>query len=175
MPGERVRIGVAVAVPDPWGAELEGWRASFGDPQAAAIPAHITLLPPTAVEAGRLDDVEAHLAGAAAQARPFDVHLRGTGTFRPVSPVVFVALASGISGCESLERRVRRGILDRDVAFPYHPHVTVAHHIDDAGLERAFQELADYTVRFEVDAIHLYELGEDDVWRPMLDFPLKGR
>lgn len=173
MPGERVRIGVAVAVPDPWGAELEGWRASFGDPQAAAIPAHITLLPPTAVEAGRLDDVEAHLAGAAAQARPFDVHLRGTGTFRPVSPVVFVALASGISGCESLERRVRRGILDRDVAFPYHPHVTVAHDLPDDVLDDAYAALAAFSARFPVRECVLYVHGEG-VWSPRRVFPLGG-
>jgi len=56
VPVGRTRVGVAVAVPDPWGAELEGWRASFGDPQAGSIPAHITLLPPTAVSD---DDLQA--------------------------------------------------------------------------------------------------------------------
>lgn len=173
MPGERVRIGVAVAVPDPWGAELEGWRASFGDPQASDIPAHITLLPPTAVDADRLDDVETHLAGAAAVARPFEVHLRGTGTFRPVSPVVFVALSSGISGCESLERLVHRGILGRDVAFPYHPHVTVAHDLPDDVLDHAYAALADFSARFPVREFALYVHGTDG-WSPRRVFPLGG-
>ena len=110
MTATTTRIGVAIAVPDPWGAELERWRASFGDPQAHAIPAHITLLPPTEVAADRLAAVEAHLSTAAAHVPAFDVHLRGTGTFRPVSPVVFVALARGIGGCERLESAVRSGI-----------------------------------------------------------------
>jgi 2'-5' RNA ligase len=173
VPGERVRIGVAVAVPEPWGAELEGWRASFGDPQADAIPAHITLLPPTTVAADRLDDVEAHLAAAASAGRPFDVHLRGTGTFRPVSPVVFVALASGISGCESLERLVRRGMLGRDVDFPYHPHVTVAHDLPDDVLDDAYAALASFSARFPVREFVLYVHGEG-VWTQRRVFPLGG-
>ena len=74
-----------------------------------------------------LDDVEEHLARAAAAARPFEVHLRGTGTFRPVSPVVFVALAAGISGCEALRPRCAPARWRATLEFPYHPHVTVAH------------------------------------------------
>ncbi len=67
------------------------------------------------------------------------MHLRGTGTFRPVSPVVFVTVAEGISGCEQLASSVRRGPLAADLQFPYHPHVTVAHHLDDDTLDRAFE------------------------------------
>ena len=74
----------------------------------------------------------AHLARAASAVPPFDIHLRGTGTFRPVSPVVFVTLAEGISGCEVLADAVRQGPLEVDLHFPYHPHVTIAHHLDDA-------------------------------------------
>lgn len=173
MPGGRVRIGVAIAVPDPWGAELEGWRASFGDPQTGAIPAHVTLLPPTSVDAVRLDDVELHLAEAAAATRPIDVHLRGTGTFRPVSPVVFVALAAGISGCESLERLVRSGPLRRDVEFPYHPHVTVAHDLPDDVLDAAYTALASFSARFTVREFVLY-LHHEGVWNPRRVFPLGG-
>lgn len=171
MPGERVRIGVAIAVPDPWGAELEGWRASFGDPQTGAIPAHITLLPPTRLDAARLDDVEQHLAAAASATQPVEIHLRGTGTFRPVSPVVFVALASGISGCERLERLVRRGPLARPVEFPYHPHVTVAHDLPDDVLDAAYAALAGFSARFTAREFVLY-LHRDGVWNPRRRFPL---
>ena len=173
MPGARVRIGVAVPVPDPWCAELEGWRASFGDPQATAIPAHITLLPPTRIEAGDLEAVEAHLADAAASVTAYDVHLRGTGTFRPVSPVVFVALAAGISGCERLEVRVRRGPLARDLEFPYHPHVTVAHDLPDDVLDRAFAALAGFSAPFRVEEFVLY-VHDDGVWNPRRAFRLGG-
>ena len=34
-------------------------------------------------------------------------------------------------------------------------------------LDRAFTDLADYSVTFEVGAYHLYELGDDGVWRPV--------
>ena len=41
-------------------------------------------------------DVEKHLADvAAASGQPFIMHLAGTGTFRPTSPVVFVQVARG--------------------------------------------------------------------------------
>ena len=42
--------GVAVTVPEPWGAQLQDAREQFGDPMASAIPPHVTLLPPTVVE-----------------------------------------------------------------------------------------------------------------------------
>jgi hypothetical protein len=42
---------------------------------------------------------------------PFEVHLRGSATFRPVSPVVFVPLVRGISECERVEAQVRSGPL----------------------------------------------------------------
>ena len=164
-------IGVAIAVPEPWGAELERHRAAFGDPQAGSVPAHITLLPPTRVDAAALPAVEAHLEAAGAAAAPFEVRLRGTGTFRPVSPVVFVALASGISGCEVLERAVRRGPLRRDVEHPYHPHVTVAHDLTDDVLDRAFEELAGFEARFEVRDLVLY-VHADGVWVPRRAFAL---
>lgn len=175
MPDAAGRIiGVAVAIPDPYGPELQCRRASFGDPLAASIPAHITLVPPTYVPDEALDDIEKHLRKAAEDERPFDIHLRGTGTFRPVSPVVFVALAEGIGDCERLEHRVRSGPLGSERAFPYHPHVTVAHHLADGVLDRAFKELAHYEARFSVRGFSLFEHGADGIWRPQRHFPFRG-
>ena len=45
------------------------------------------------------------------------MHLRGIGTFPPVSPVVFVTVAEGVSSCEQLAAP-SRGPLDVDIAFP---------------------------------------------------------
>ena len=137
-------IGVSVAVPEPWGAELQRYRVGLGDESAAGIPTHITLVPPTEVPGPDLDVVCEHLARAASAVPPFDIHLRGTGTFRPVSPVVFVTLAEGISGCEVLAGAVRQGPLEVELHYPYHPHVTIAHHLDDQTLDRAFAELAEF-------------------------------
>lgn len=167
--GERT-IGVAIPIPDPYGLELQRSRQAFGDPLARSIPTHITLIPPMRVESDALLKIERHLNEVAAEERPFPIMLRGTGTFRPVSPVVFVAVAIGISECEHLELRLRRGPLDRTPAFSYHPHVTVAHHLSDEALDRAFKELSAYEAEFPVWGFSLYEHGLDGVWRPQRDF-----
>jgi len=163
-------IGVAIAVPSPYCDDLQRWRAEFGDPLARAIPAHITLLPPTPVDVECLDEVHAHLEEVASSDEPFDIHLRGTGTFRPVSPVVFVQVAQGVSECEQVERRVRTGPLALDLAFYYHPHVTVAHDLPSDALDRAFSTLAGYEATFRVEGFDLYEHGSDGVWRPRQRF-----
>lgn len=164
-------IGVAIAVPDPDGAYLRDCRASFGDPEAGRIPPHVTLLPPTEVAPGRLDAVVEHLASVARRFAPFTVRLRGTATFRPVSPVVFVQLVAGIAECEQLESAVRSGSLSRDLAFYYHPHVTVAHHLKDHALDAAAEALEEFEAAFEVTEFLMYEHGEDGVWRPQHAFP----
>jgi 2'-5' RNA ligase len=170
----RRTIGVAVAIPEPWGSELRAWRDRFGDPMARAVPTHVTLLPPTEVAADALDGIEEHLSRVARDAGPFRMLLRGTGSFRPVSPVVFVQVAEGISACELLERDVRSGPLWRALRFPYHPHVTVAHHLDEAALDSASADLADYEARFDVTGFCLYAHGPDGVWRPQRDYAFGG-
>jgi len=170
--GDQLRIGVAIPVPDPFGPVLQGARARFGDPLADSIPPHITLLGPTVVEPADLDAISDHLASVATGVGAFTLHLRGTGSFRPVSPVVFMQVAEGIAQCERLERAVRSGPLAQEVRFNYHPHVTVAHEVPDADLDRAFMELAHYEARFPVDAFSVYEHGDDGVWRPERRFAL---
>ncbi len=167
-------IGVAIAVPEPWGGRLQDYRADLGDKTATGIPTHITLMPPFEVADGQMPRIQQHLAEASSLRPAFKVHLRGTGTFRPVSPVVFVTVAEGISGCEQLAASIRRGPLEVALQFPYHPHVTVAHHLDDASLDRAFTELADFECAFEVDRFSLYEHDEDAGWVPTRDYPLAG-
>ncbi len=161
---------MAIPIPDTYGLELQRWRESFGDPLACSIPTHITLLPPTPVAGPDLDAIEEHLRRIAVAESPFPIRLRGTASFRPVSPVVFVALAEGIGACERLEALVRSGPLGRELAFPYHPHVTVAHHLAEDVLDRAFKELAGYAAAFPVWGFSLYEHGTDGVWRPQRDF-----
>lgn len=170
-PGQ-VRIGIAVEVPAPYSGELSAARVAADDPLAHCIPPHITLLGPTLLDAEQLAEAREHLVGVATEARPFTVKLRGTATFRPVSPVVFVALAQGISECEQLESSVRSGILDGDLRFNYHPHVTIAHEVPDTALDKAFEAMADYSADFEVDRFYQYEHGDDGIWRPQAAFPL---
>lgn len=167
-------IGVAVAIPEPWGKQLQDYRESVGDTSASLIPTHITLVPPTELADAELEVVEQHLAGVAAQRLPFRVHLRGTGTFRPVSPVVFVSLAEGIADCEQLADALRQGPLDVELDYPYHPHVTVAHDVEARCLDRAFTELAGFECTFEVEQFHLYVHDVATGWRPYRDYDLLG-
>ena len=167
-------VGVAIAVPPPHADDLQRWRAEFGDPLADSIPPHVTLLPPLRLHEAALPAAHAHLEEVAAATSPFEIHLRGTGTFRPISPVVFVQVAVGLADCELIEQRVRTGPLVRHLTFSYHPHVTVAHDVDDADLDRAFDTLAGYDVTFPVDSFSLYEHGADGVWRPRRCFPFGG-
>ena len=53
-------------------------------------------------------------------------------------------------------------------------HVTVAHDVPADALDRAFTDLADYSVTFEVGAYQLYEQGDDGAWRPVDEFTLDG-
>ncbi len=116
--------------------------------------------------------METHLLSVAESLLPFELHLRGTGTFRPVSDVVFVQLARGIGDLEHLESRVRSGPLERELSFPYHPHVTVAHDLPHPVLDRAYDDLSAYAARFEVWGFSLFEHGPDGVWRPQRDYVL---
>ncbi len=173
VPAER-HIGVAVDIPEPYNSELQTWRERLGDPNAKRIVPHVTLLPPTSVWPDQLSDIEEHLRQVAARNSPFEIHLRGSATFRPVSPVVFVPLVVGIAECERLQAQVRSGPLARDVKFPYHPHVTVAHDVPEDGLDRAFEALTSYDARFPVWGFTLFEQGPDEAWRPQRDFTFGG-
>jgi 2'-5' RNA ligase len=164
-------IGVSIALPEPWASELQEYRTSIGDLTAAKIPTHITLVPPTEVD--DVTAIEEHLADASAGFAAFRIHLRGTGTFRPVSPVVFVNVVEGIVQCEQLTAAVRRGPLAGDAEFPYHPHVTIGHHLDDAALDRAFAELESFDGSFIVNDFHLYVHDDDLGWRIDRSFPLE--
>ncbi|MGI8677549.1 MAG: 2'-5' RNA ligase family protein [Jatrophihabitans sp.] len=167
-----VVVGVAVAIPQPHATVLTNWRRRVGDPGAELVFPHVTLLPPTPVAAEQVPDVEKHLTEAAAACDPFVMHLAGTGTFRPLSPVVFIQIATGVSQCEVLERAIRSGPLDRELEFPYHPHVTVAHDIDDAALDDAYEGLSDFVARFPVDRVVLFSRETRGRWSWRSEFGL---
>jgi 2'-5' RNA ligase len=171
----RTRIGVAIDIPEPWGELLTRRRAEAGDPQAAYTPAHVTLLGPTEVDTDALPAVEKHLEAVASAQQPFTIQLRGTGTFRPITEVVFVTLAVGISECELLAEAITASDdVNRDSRFPYHPHVTVAQDVPAEALDAVFDELSGFSAIFPVSAFTLFSHGGEGPWRPRRDFPLGG-
>ncbi|MDT0275055.1 2'-5' RNA ligase family protein [Blastococcus goldschmidtiae] len=167
-------IGVVVTVPEPWAQLLVDWRTKVGDPQARLVPPHVTLLPPTEVPMADRPAVAEHLAGVARAHPAFTMHLSGTGTFHPVSDVVFVAVARGIGDCELLAGVVRQGPLARPLAYPYHPHVTVAHDVAPDMLELAYSGLADLSAEFRVAHFTEFEQTPTGAWAVSREYPLTG-
>jgi 2'-5' RNA ligase len=167
-----VTLGVCIAVPEPHGSLLQRCRLGFGDAAAAVIPTHVTLLPPTEVEAAARPEIEEHLTAVAAASRPFPMRLYGTDTFRPLSPVVFVQVVQGRAACGWLQERVREpaGPLARPLEFPYHPHVTIAQGIAEEAMDAAQAALADYEAAWTASGFALYEQAADGAWEPQREF-----
>lgn len=169
----RTTIGIAIDIPEPWGSQLTRRRLQAGDEAAAHIPAHLTLLGPTEVDSGVIAEVAEHLTAVAGGHEPFPVHLRGTGTFRPVTEVVFVAVAEGEDDCRLLWASIRElGAVRRELRFAYHPHVTVAHDVPGRALDEVFEDLADFDAKFVVSGFTLFEHGRDGRWRPHREYCL---
>jgi 2'-5' RNA ligase len=167
-------LGIVVPIPEPWAQLLVDWRSKVGDPQASLVPPHVTLLPPTEVAAADRRAISAHLADVARCHPPFEMHLSGTGTFSPVSEVVFVTVAKGIGNCELLATDVRSGPLARQLSFPYHPHVTVAHDVPAEMLEFAYNGLADLSAAFPVEAFTEFEQTPSGAWAVAREYRLTG-
>lgn len=167
-------LGIAIEVPDPLGTLLTQWRIKVGDPLGHLIPPHVTLLPPTDVAGMAPGAVHEHLTAVSDRHSPFQLHLAGTGSFRPVSQVVFVTVAEGISGCELLAGDIRSGLLSRPLAYPYHPHVTIAHDVPPEMLDTAYAGLVGVDERVEVDSFCAFEQDRSGRWVPMTRYPLRG-
>ncbi|WP_461189470.1 2'-5' RNA ligase family protein [Arthrobacter sp. Z4-13] len=169
-PTEDVSVGVILGFPPEVAEELQRWRASFGDPLAGVVPAHITLVTTTPTQ-----DWEAtreHVRKVARNQSPFMVTIAGTGTFRPVSPVVFINVEDGFTDCVDLHEKLQQGPLQRELPFAYHPHVTIAHDVAPESLDEAETVLKNYRASFPVVSMGLYEHDADGIWqlREELDF-----
>jgi 2'-5' RNA ligase len=167
---EDISVGVILGFPPEVAEELQRWRASFGDPLADVVPAHITLVTTTPTQ-----DWEAtleHVRDVARRQSPFMVTIAGTGTFRPVSPVVFINVEEGFEACVDLHQKLQQGPLQRELPFAYHPHVTIAHDVAPESLDEAETVLKSYRATFPVVSMGLYEHDADGIWqlREELDF-----
>ncbi len=166
MPGHT--IGVAIVIPSPFGELLDATRERF-EPEAGEMPAHVTILAPVDVDVDAMGAVLSHLSAVAAATTPFRMSLSGSGTFRPVSPVVFVNVSEGVEACARLEGQVRSGDMAVESRYPYHPHVTIAHDVPERVLDDAYAELADFAASVDVRGMGLYE-HVDGKWILLRDF-----
>ncbi len=167
-------IGVSIPVPEPWGEWLREKRRSFGDSGADHIPSHITLAPPLEIDPAQLDSLAEDLSSEALKHSPFKVALAGTGTFRPVSDVVYIVVRQGVPESAALARGVQRVVQSPVPEHDFHPHVTVAHDLDQDALDVAAADLDDFECEFDVDEIELYVHKDDSGWEPIRAFALGG-
>lgn len=156
-------MGITIPIPEPLASELENWRASFGDPMATLVPPHITLV--TTTPSPGWDLTLDHARAVAASQPEFTVSLSSTGSFRPVSPVVFLRVEEGFDTCVELHSQLQSGPLERDLDFPFHPHVTVAHDVSEASMDSAEAKLSSFTASFTVRTLGVYEHDASGLWK----------
>ena len=106
-----------------------------------------------------------HLDRVAAATSPFRVELAGTDTFRPVSPVVYVRVGGELGPLNALQSAVCSGPLAGELVYRFHPHVTVAHRLDEGALDQAAKLLADFKEIVVVDSLVVYEKNSDGSWQ----------
>lgn len=163
MPASR--LGVALVVPPPWAAEVDGLRRACGDGALGRIPPHLTLVPPVNVRVDRLAEATARLRSAAAATRPLTVTLGPPTTFLPVNPVVYLAVGgAGIDALHALRDLVFVEPLARRLSWAFVPHVTLADGADPARIPAAVAALADYVIDVTFDRVTLLEEGPGRRW-----------
>ncbi|GAA2524190.1 2'-5' RNA ligase family protein [Pilimelia columellifera] len=160
----RRSYGVAFDIPEPWASVLTDARMVTGDPVATQAPAHVTLLPPTELPGGRQRELEEHLISVAGRFAPYRMRLAGTGTFRPASEVVYVAVDTGFARTRALAAALAELPDLPPSPFGCHPHVTVAHNVPTAELDGIAARLSGFTAEFVVDGFALCSHGGDQRW-----------
>src|SRR5918995_2392187 len=165
-PMTRPRLGVIARLPEPLAIHVQAWRRALGDPAAARIAPHLTLVPPQTVAERDLDRAVALVQRAAAEAVPFLVELDGAATFLPDSPVAYLVVREGGPALQALEAALRESPLDRRT-HPFHPHVTVVQDLPADRIEAAAVELAGFRAVFPVRELALLREDRDKVWRAL--------
>jgi 2'-5' RNA ligase len=137
----RTRLWASVIATVPWPASADFVRPGLPAP-------HITVLgpiPATPETVARLDrvldgDVEGSIT---ATTSAFEVSVRGTGDFRPHSPVVYAAVDHGAEQLAAIAAALEERVCPRrERLWPYVAHLTLEHTDDDAILDRVAADYA---------------------------------
>lgn len=172
----RLRVGVALLVPEPAATEVDGLRRALDDGALGRIPAHLTLVPPVNVRQDRLEEALAVLRSAAASSPPLTVTLGPPATFAPTSPVLYLEVAGALDALAALREAGSRGPLarpaSRPTTHPFVPHVTVADEAAPERIEAALVALAGFRRTVTFEHVHLLVEGQGRVWSPLADAAL---
>ena len=148
-------LGVIISLPRELAEQLSAKRALYAGPGVSVVPPHITLVSGRAKDSW--EEAATHVRKVAAAGEPFVLSLRGTGTFAPISPVVFLNVDTGAEVCTALHEQLLEGPVEHLLDFEFHPHLTIAHDLDDQAMTQAKADLAGFAADFEVRSIGLFD------------------
>ncbi|PQZ91656.1 2'-5' RNA ligase [Arthrobacter sp. MYb227] len=154
-------LGVVIEIPSPLRERLRDWRLRYGGADASIIDPHITLV---SGSTSVWDQAAAHVRRIARRSKAFTIRLQGTGTFRPVTDVVYLNVTTGADACTELHDALLTGPLGHDLSFGYHPHLTIAHDVADSLLDAAQKDLSHESMDFDVTSIGLFGIDEAGRW-----------
>jgi 2'-5' RNA ligase len=168
----RLRVAIALLIPEPAATEIDGLRRALGDRGLVNVVPHITLIPPVNVATDRLLDVLAHVRAAAATTLPITLQLGPPETFSPVSPVVYLRVAGEqVAALHGLRDALCTGPLERPAVHDFVPHVTITEECPPDRIDAAIEALQDYTVGVRIDRLHLLRDRAEGPrrWNPVAD------
>jgi len=170
----RMRLGVALLLPEPARTEVDALRRAVADGSLGRVPAHLTLVPPVNVHERDLDAALLVLRDAASSSPPLTLALGPPASFLPANPVLFLEASGDLDALERLRAAVFRPPLERPLAWPYVPHVTLCDEGDPARVQDAVRVMSDYRATVTFGRLHLLR-EEERVWVPFADAALGGR
>lgn len=166
-------MGVVVCIDPPVEGWVDGMRRGLGDPSVDRISPHVTLVPPLNLRAADLDAALERLrAAAAGVAGPLRLTLGPAATFAPANPVVYLAVGGDVEALASLRHAVFGPPLERTLAWPWVPHVTVADDVDPDRVEAVVATFERAALVADVDRVTLLEERHDGGrrrWEPLAD------
>jgi len=120
---QNPRYALVAYVRNAVGEFVENLRQEL-HPDLPHLPAHVTILPPRALQGGELSALET-LEDICSQAEPFEVTLGDVETFVPVTPTVFIRVAHAAHRLRELHDRLNVHELAAQEEWPYMPHLTI--------------------------------------------------
>jgi 2'-5' RNA ligase len=171
----RERLGVALLFDAEATAAIDVLRRALGAGDVERLPSHLTLVPPVNVRVDELDDACDLLRDAAHRTEPFRLTLGPARTFLPINPVLYLEVGGDVPSVDELRDRIFRPPLERNLTWPFQPHVTVLDGGDEARIRAAVEALSDVRIEVDITQVHLLKEHNDDgvrSWRPIFEATL---
>ena len=83
--------------------------------------------------------------------------------------MLYLSVHGELDDLHALRDRVFKPPLERDLTWPFVPHVTLADESTPARIEAALVALADYRAEVTFDRVHLLQEGPGRVWTPIAE------